>query len=201
MFAGLRPSEIRDLKAEDILKDKIRVSGGKLRRTVKRSVPIPPVLHLWLKEFPFKGMPIGWDGKLKKIKQSTKARKWVQDIIRHTSITYQAVRDKNEALTAFNCGTSIKMMDRHYKDTVEDEKTIAEFWSLAPAKLRAEPPQVNLEIKRRVKWPDKKALKKLVWQKPLIHAAKDIGVSNVALKKHCVKLGIELPCQGHWIKG
>jgi hypothetical protein len=93
------------------------------------------------------------------------------------------------------------MMDRHYRDTIEDEKTIAEFWSLAPAKLRAEPPQVNLEIKRRVKWPDKKALKKLVWQKPLIHAAKDIGVSNVALKKHCVKLGIELPCQGHWIKG
>jgi hypothetical protein len=34
----------------------------------------------------------------------------------------------------------------------------------------------------------------------LIHAARDIGVSDVALKKRCVKLGIELPRQGHWVK-
>jgi hypothetical protein len=60
---------------------------------------------------------------------------------------------------------------------------------------------VDLEIKRRVNWPDKKLLAKLVWQKPLIHAAKDIGVSDVALRKHCLKLGIELPRQGHWAKG
>jgi integrase len=76
----------------------------------------------------------------------------------------------------------------------------AEFWELTPAKLGAKPPEVTLEIKRRVDWPDKKALKKLVWQKPLIHAAKDIGVSDVALKKHCVKLGIELPRRGYWVR-
>jgi integrase len=39
----MRPSEIRDLKPEDVFKDKIRVSGGKLRRMLKRSVPISPV--------------------------------------------------------------------------------------------------------------------------------------------------------------
>ena len=200
LFAGLRPSEIRDLKAADILKDKIRVSGGKLRRKIKRSVPIPPVLAAWLQEFPFTGIPAGWDGRLKKLKKATKAKKWVQDIIRHTSITFQTERDKNEALTAYNCGTSIQMMNRHYRDMVDDEKTIAEFWSLTPAKLRAKSPKVDLEIKRRVDWPDRKALAKLVWQKPLIHAAREIGVSDVALKKHCVKLGIELPRQGHWVR-
>jgi integrase len=200
LFAGLRPSEIRDLKKEDILKDKIRVSGGKLRRQLKRSAPIPPVLAEWLKEFPFTGLPPGWDGKMKRLKKATKAKKWVQDIIRHTSITFQTERDKNEALTAYNCGTSIQMMNRHYRDTIDDEKTVAEFWSLTPAKLRAKPPKVEIEIKRRVDWPDKKVLAKLVWEKPLIHAAKDIGVSDVALKKHCVKLGIELPRQGHWIR-
>lgn len=199
LFAGLRPSEIRDLKAEDIMKDKIRVSGGKLRRQLKRSAPIPLVLAAWLKEYPFKGLPKGWDGKMKRLKKATKARKWVQDIIRHTSITFQTERDKNESLTAYNNGTSKQMMDRHYRDTIDDDKTIAEFWSLTPAKLRAKPPKVDLKIKRRVDWPDKAKLKKLVWQKPLIHAAKDIGVSDVALKKHCVKLGIELPRQGHWI--
>ena len=56
------------------------------------------------------------------------------------------------------------------------------------------------EIKRRVNWPDKKVLAKLVWGKPLIHLAKEIGASDVALRKHCVKLGIELPRQGHWLR-
>ena len=200
MFAGLRPSEIRDLKQEDILKNKIRVISGKLRRKLKRSVPIPPVLAEWLKEYPFKGLPPGWDGKLKRLKKATKARKWVQDIVRHTSITFQTERDKDEAKTAFNCGTSIQMMNRHYRDSIDDDTTVAEFWSLTPAKLRAKPPKVDLEIKRRVNWPEKKALAKLVWEKPLSHAAKDIGVSDVGLKKRCTKLGIELPRQGYWLK-
>ena len=42
--------------------------------------------------------------------------------------------------------------------------------------------------------------KKLVWQKPLIHAAREIGVSDVALRKRCLKLGINLPRQGHWLR-
>ena len=200
LFAGLRPSEINDLKPEDILKDKIRVSGGKLRRKLKRSTPIPPVLAEWLKEFPFTGLPAGWASKLKRLKKAANANKWVPDIIRHTSITFQTERDKNEALTAYNNGTSKQMMDRHYRDIIDDEKTVSEFWNLTPAKLRAKPPQVDLEIKRRVNWPDKKVLAKLVWAKPLIHAAADIGVSDVALRKHCVRLGIELPPRGHWIK-
>ena len=200
LFAGLRPSEIRELKAEHIMKDKIRVTGGKLRRKLNRSTPIPPVLAEWLKEYPFKGLPKGWDGKMKRLKKATKARKWVQDIIRHTSITFQTERDNDEGQTALKCGTSVQMMNRHYRQTIDDEKTVAEFWNLTPAKLRAKPPAVTLEIKRRVDWPDKTKLKKLVWQKPLIHAAKDIGVSDVALKKHCVKLGIELPRQGHWVR-
>ena len=200
LFAGLRPSEIRDLKSEEILKDKIRVSGGKLRRQLKRSTPMPPVLAEWLKEFPFKGLPAGWSGKLKRLKKATKAKKWVPDIIRHTSITFQTERDKNESLTAFHCGTSVQMMNRHYRDSIDDEKTVAEFWNLTPPKLRAKPPEVEFEIKRRVNWPDKAKLKKLVWAKPLIHAAKEIGVSDVALKKRCVKAGIDLPPAGHWIR-
>ena len=198
LFTGLRPSEINDLKTEDILKDKIRVSGGKLRRKLKRSTPIPPVLAEWLKEFPFTGLATGWSSKLKRLKKATGAQKWVQDIIRHTSITFQTERDKNEAHTAFNNGTSIQMMNRHYRDIIDDQKTIDEFWSLTPAKLRAQPPQVELEIKHRVNWPDKAALKKLAWKKPLVHTAKEIGVSDVALRKRCVKLGIELPEQGYW---
>lgn len=200
LFAGLRPSELRDLKPEDIHTEKIRVSGGKLRRSLKRSVPTPPVLAAWLKAHPFQGPPKAWNSRLKVLKKATKAKKWVQDIIRHTSITFQAERDKNEALTAYNNGTSKQMMDRHYRHTIDDEKEIREFWSLTPTKLLAPPPKVDLPTKVRVTWPSRKALEKLVWAKPMIHAAKEIGISDVALRKHCLKLGIELPKTGHWLR-
>jgi integrase len=38
IFAGLRPSEIKDLKSADIGERGIKVTGGKLRRKLKRSV-------------------------------------------------------------------------------------------------------------------------------------------------------------------
>lgn len=200
LFAGLRPSEIRDLKPDDIFKDKIRITGGKMRRKLKRSSPIPPVLAAWLKKYPFSGIPKGWDSKLKNLKSATKARVWVQDIIRHTSITFQTERDKNEALTAYNCGTSITMMNRHYRDSIDDDKTVVEFWNLTPKKVLAYKLSVKLPNTNKVNWPEKLQLKKLVWEKPLVQVAKGIGVSDVALRKHCVKLGITLPPRGHWLK-
>ena len=200
LFAGLRPSEVRDLKPEDVTREKIRVSGGKLRRQLKRSVPIPPVLATWLGKYPFKGLPAGWEGKLKILKKSTQAKSWAQDVIRHTSISFQAERDKNEALTAYNNGTSKEMMDAHYRELVDNEETVAEFWSLTPDKVANTKLKAEMPTMQRFDYPPKAKLKKLVWQKPLIHAAKDLGVSDVALKKHCVKAGIELPPRGHWIK-
>lgn len=200
LFAGLRPSEIKDLKPEDIGEKVIRISGGKLRRKLKRTAPIPPVLAAWLKKYPFAGLPAGWGYKIKALKKATKAKKWVQDIIRHTSITFQTERDKNEALTAYNCGTSIQMMNQHYRNTIDDEKTITAFWELTPAKVLAKEPEIELPAKPKVPWPKKEVLEKLVWQQPIVHVAAGIGASDVALKKHCVKLGIDLPPRGHWLR-
>ena len=198
LFAGLRPSEIIDLKSIDILKEGVRVTGGKLRRQLNRTVPIPPVLDAWLKKFPFAGIPAGLKYKLRQLKKATDAKRWVHDVIRHTSISFQTERDKNEARTAYNNGTSKKMMDMHYRNTIGDSKIVAEFWNLTPAKLMANKLDVALPKKPEIDWPEKAKLKKLVWAKPLIHAAKDIGVSDVALKKRCVKLDIKLPPRGHW---
>ena len=200
LFAGLRPSEIADLAPTDVKSRGIRVSGGKLRRKYKRTVPIPPVLAEWLEQYPFTGCPNNWDYMLKILKKATNAERWVQDIIRHTSITFQTERDENEALTAFNCGTSSQMMDYHYRDSVDDEEMTKTFWTLTPAKIRMEKPTIDLPRVQKIAWPAKAKLKKLVWLKPLIHAAKELGVSDVALKKHCAKLGIELPPRGYWLK-
>ncbi|MCW1886682.1 hypothetical protein OKA04_18230 [Luteolibacter flavescens] len=200
LFGGLRPSEVADLKEEDITAERIRVTGGKLRRTLKRSVPIPPVLAAWLKLYPFKGLPAGWNYKLKVLKAATGAKRWVPDIIRHTSITFQAERDKDEGLTAFNCGTSKAMIDRHYRNTVDDLKLIDQFWKLSPDVIQADKKlRVTLPVQERATWPSKAELSRLVWSKPMMHAAKEIGVSDVALKKRCVRLGVQLPKRGQWI--
>ena len=200
LFAGLRPSEIQHLKPEQIMQEGIRVIGGKLRRQINRTAPIPPVLEAWLKKFPFTGIPEGLKYKMKQLKKATCAKKWVHDVIRHTSISFQTERDKNEGLTAYNNGTSKKMMDLHYRNTVGNSELVNEFWALTPQKLMAKKPEIELPGKPKIVWPTKNALAKLVWEKPLIHAAKDIGVSDVALRKHCVKAGIELPKQGHWVR-
>lgn len=43
-------------------------------------------------------------------------------------------------------------------------------------------------------------LYKLVWSKPMTHLARDFGVSDVALHKHCKARAIPKPPQGYWLK-
>jgi hypothetical protein len=41
-------------------------------------------------------------------------------------------------------------------------------------------------------------LYELVWAKPMTHLAKELGLSDVGLRKICVKYGIPLPLRGYW---
>ncbi|MCB1064804.1 MAG: site-specific integrase [Verrucomicrobiae bacterium] len=201
LFAGLRPSEIAALKPEDVSEERIRITGGKMaRRKVKRSVPVPPILKKWIRAYPFTAVPKqdALAYRMRVLRDATKAERWVQDVLRHTSITYQAERDRNEGVTAFNNGTSKAMMDRHYRDVIDDPDQVKKFWALEPKSLSEV--EVVLPGHSEIDWPTTAQLKELVWQKPLVHAAAEIGVSDVALRKHCVKLGIELPPRGHWLR-
>ena len=200
LYAGLRPSELQDLKPENIKDGYIRVTGGKLRRKLKRSVPIVSILKKWLKAYPFQGVPDGWSYKQRVLRKSTKAERWVSDVIRHTSISYQLERDRDEGRVAFNNGTSAQMINQHYRDVIDDEEMVEKFWSLTPSKLSQV--EVDLGVSRKknlsIKWPSDKELKKLVWEKPLSRLSKDLGVSDSAIRKRCKKNGIGLPKNGHW---
>ncbi len=44
------------------------------------------------------------------------------------------------------------------------------------------------------------ALYALVWKKPVTRVAKDFGISDVAIRKICVKHGIPTPPKGYWAK-
>jgi hypothetical protein len=59
---------------------------------------------------------------------------------------------------------------------------------LTPAVLLAKEPEVTLTSSSKIARPSKGKREKLVWAKLLIHAAADVCLSDVALRKHCVKL-------------
>lgn len=192
LFAGLRPSELEELRPEDIRRDSIRVRGGK-RREFKRVVPIPPTLKAWLRRFPFNGHPQGWQRRMRNLKHASKARRWVKDILRHTSISFQAERDKDEALTVFDNGTSKKMMDRHYRAVIDDPEELNAFWKLTPKILLRENIVVELPRQPKVLWPSDKQLAKLVMTAPLTRVGAQVGVSDVAVRKRCLARKIPLP--------
>ncbi|MDA9589997.1 hypothetical protein N9R65_04340 [Opitutales bacterium] len=198
LFAGLRPSELEDLKKQDVRKDYIVVSGGKLRGRSKRRVAIPAVLREWLNQYPFEKLPSGWYYKLAQLKKATVAKKWVSDILRHTSISFQLERDKNEAEVAFNNGTSVGMINLHYRDLIEAPEANTEFWKLTPKKVEKVKLKASIPGHKEVQWPTDAKLKKLVWAKPLSRLAVDLDVSDSAIRKRCKQHGIELPKNGHW---
>ena len=51
---------------------------------------------------------------------------------------------------------------------------------------------------RRVDRPDRDSLASMVWSQPLRAIASQFGVSDVAVRKWCVKENIDLPGRGHW---
>lgn len=52
----------------------------------------------------------------------------------------------------------------------------------------------------KIEWPSNEELSKLVFEKPSLLIAQDLGVSDTALSKHCKKHNIAKPPRGYWTK-
>ncbi|MFD0894406.1 site-specific integrase [Luteolibacter ambystomatis] len=193
LFGGLRPSELENLRPEDVKHDRIRVTGGKMRRTLKRSVPIPPNLAAWLKAYPFKGLPKNFYGKFRTLRKAIGETTWVADVFRHTSISFQLERDKNEALTAYNNGTSAKMIEFHYRDLVDNPSEVVAYWTLSPGVVAQALTSIQLPKSSTVEWPGNAVLAKWVQSTSLSKIGAELGVSDVAVRKRCLKQKIILP--------
>lgn len=88
-----------------------------------------------------------------------------------------------------------------FRSSSQRDKHVTDFWKLTPAKVKSLKLEVKLpEEKTNVDWPNKKALAKLIQQKPVSHIAADLGLSDQAVRKHCEKLDLELPSRGFWQK-
>lgn len=51
---------------------------------------------------------------------------------------------------------------------------------------------------RKVEWPSKDILEKLIWEKSILQISKDYGVSDNAVRKWCARYEIQCPTMGYW---
>jgi len=58
----------------------------------------------------------------------------------------------------------------------------------------------NGEKLKKISWPTKEELQKLVLEKPTVVLSKELGVSDSAIGKKCRLLGINKPPRGYWEK-
>lgn len=54
--------------------------------------------------------------------------------------------------------------------------------------------------KTKINWPTNEELMKMIWEKPTIKVAKELGVTDNAVLKRCKKFGIDKPPRGYWEK-
>lgn len=53
-------------------------------------------------------------------------------------------------------------------------------------------------FQKKIEWPSKEELTKMVWSKPLIKLSVDLGVSDNTIRKFCKKHNISLPSRYYW---
>ena len=58
----------------------------------------------------------------------------------------------------------------------------------------------NFERKKKILWPKKEELQKLLWEMPMQNIAKIFGVSDVAISKWAKTYKIDKPPRGYWVK-
>ena len=51
----------------------------------------------------------------------------------------------------------------------------------------------------KIEWPSKEALQTMVWSKPMTHLSGELGVSDRAIRKRCMKLSVPVPPKGYWL--
>ena len=153
LFAGVRPTELRRISWDDIdLEAKtmtIRSAAAKLRQ--RRLVELSDNLVTWL--MPYRGRPIfeksfrrdfdavrraaGFRGSVGRNEIDETRKPWINDLFRHTSLSFHLAAHKNEGETADWGGTSVVMLHQHYRGIVRPADAEL-FWRLLPDNLDAQ---------------------------------------------------------------
>lgn len=85
--------------------------------------------------------------------------------------------------------------------STKTSREISEKYNCSPKYIERKRKELGVKfILQKINWPSKEKLLELVWSKPLIYLAKDLGITDNAIKKHCKKNGIATPPSGYWLK-
>lgn len=125
--------------------------------------------------------------------------------LRHAAATEYAKKFAAQELARFFGWATIQMALRYYHPTtdellnkIEPEHAVASKDVSLTALLTA-----HVE-----KWLTKESpstitaedLEKMVWSQPMTTVASQLGISDVAVRKRCLKLGVPTPPRGYWTK-
>jgi len=164
LFAGLRPTEAKLLKWEDVHLDERQITV--LRQTSKvketRNVQIEDTLLHWLNTHT--GDKTGFIVKQKGFRTATEKLRialgyklgdenkdgptWVEDILRHSYASYWLPKYNHRGQLAEQMGNSIKTIKDHYKKVVKASDVDA-FWNTLPEHERLRREAEIAEVKRR----------------------------------------------------
>lgn len=103
-------------------------------------------------------------------------------ILDHINGVYNDNRLENLRILCPNCNATL---DTHCGKNIKHKEKSIKLVKVKPTKIV---------------WPCKEELEKLVWEKPTMQLALDLGVTDSAISKRCKSLGILKPPRGYWTK-
>lgn len=124
------------------------------------------------------------------------AGSWPANALRKTFISCYYETHGSIDETAKQAGTSAGMIHTHYRKLIK-KREAEKLWAIYPTNGPA-----NLVPFKdtATKWPDADELQVMLWEKPAVAIARELGVSDKAVEKHAAKLGLTRPPRGHWLK-
>ena len=136
LFAGLRPTEIAQLRPDQVRLDgrepTIRIVGGKKRRS-QRIVPVLPNLRRWLGRFqamPYR--PAKWLFGWNRVRELAGLREaWDEDICRHSFVSYRLADVRDEAQVGREAGHRPDTAYAHYF-SLHTRVEARQFFGIAP---------------------------------------------------------------------
>jgi len=137
-FAGLRDAEIKriDWSEVDPARGHIEVKADKAKSARRRIVPIQPNLAAWL--LPYSEMtgpvvPVGYRGKLERVRKAAEITRWPNNGLRHSFASYRLAAIHDAPRVASELGhTSPQMLYSTDREVVIPEEA-EQYWKITPA--------------------------------------------------------------------
>jgi integrase len=191
LFGCVRPDNLELLPADCVsasaktIRIPNNISKDRLTHVITDKAPV--VLWEWLKAYPFK--PVHREPLQRRLKRAI--GRWIHDGLRHTGATYYCAVHGVNSTAQLLTHESESLVRTHYAGVVLDPAIPASFFELSPTKISFSPP-------KGVQWPDKADLKAMLKTRTGKDVAAELGCSDVALSKHCERVGILRPGRGDW---